>query len=390
MQRKSLFFAAAALLSLLAMACATTVPPDMTVRDLAREYQADRVKPKVDNFLVVLDTSASMEDSDGTHVKFDTAKAFVYRMNNTLPPMDMTAGLRTLGHDLSVARQPTVLAWGMTAYERAALTEAMNKQTMPGGNTLMLQALQAAAEDIKPLSGKTALIIVSDGIGIDPRPVAVIDGLKQELGDRLCVYTVLVGNNPAGAAFMQRLAGAATCGFATTADEVAGPDRMADFVKRVFVADYVPPPPPAPAPAADPDSDGDGVPDRLDRCPGTPLGARVNAQGCWILADLNFDTNKSEIKPNMMPVLNEALAVLKQNPTLRIEVQGHTDSVGAAAYNQKLSERRADAVKNYFVQNGIAATRVSAKGYGEEQSIADNATAEGRAQNRRVQLQPIQ
>jgi OmpA-OmpF porin, OOP family len=374
-------------------ACATApMTPDMTVRDLTPEYQAGKTKSKIDNFLVIMDTSLSMEDRDGEYVKFDLARSFVQRMNQTLPPLSVNGGLRTFGHDPAVARTFTALPYGMSPYRRADLAKALDSVSAPGGNSPMLDAVKAASADIEALTGKTALIIISDGKDIDNRPVGALEDLKKKMGDRLCVYTVLVGNDARGAALMQRLAGVGACGFATTAREVSSADQMADFVNKVFLAEQVVPPPPAPTPkpVVDVDSDGDGVPDRLDKCPGTPRGARVDADGCWVLADLNFDTNKADIKPAMMPTLNEALSVLRQNPSLRIEVQGHTDSDGAAAYNQQLSERRAQAVMNYFVQNGIAATRISAKGYGESSPIADNDTPSGKAQNRRVMLSPIQ
>jgi OOP family OmpA-OmpF porin len=138
------------------------------------------------------------------------------------------------------------------------------------------------------------------------------------------------------------------------------------------------------------DSDGDGVPDYLDQCPGTPKGAKVDSRGCWVLRNLHFDLDKSEIKPESYPVLDEAVKVLKENPGLRVEIEGHTDSQGSAAYNQGLSERRADAVMRYMTGKGIDSSRLSTKGFGLTRPVADNATAEGRALNRRVELTPVQ
>jgi OOP family OmpA-OmpF porin len=138
------------------------------------------------------------------------------------------------------------------------------------------------------------------------------------------------------------------------------------------------------------DSDGDGVLDKNDKCPNTPKGAKVNAVGCWVLKNVFFDTAKADIKPDMTAGLDEALTVLQKNPGMRIEVQGHTDSDGADAYNLDLSNQRAQAVVGYFAQKGIEANRLSAKGYGESKPVADNKTREGKAQNRRVELQPIE
>ena len=134
------------------------------------------------------------------------------------------------------------------------------------------------------------------------------------------------------------------------------------------------------------DSDGDGVPDYLDKCPDTPKGAPVNAVGCWIIQGINFDYDKSDIKPEYHERLQTGVRILKDNPTMKVEIQGHTDSKGSDAYNQALSERRAEAVKNYIVAAGIDASRVSSRGFGEKKPITTNETAEGRAKNRRIEV----
>jgi len=137
------------------------------------------------------------------------------------------------------------------------------------------------------------------------------------------------------------------------------------------------------------DSDGDGVVDRLDQCPGTPAGAKVDARGCEIVITLkgvNFETDSAKLTADSTAILDEAAAVLKQRPGAVVEVQGHTDSRGKDAYNQRLSERRARAVQDYLVGAGVSASVLSAKGYGEVEPVASNDTDEGRAQNRRVDL----
>jgi len=148
-----------------------------------------------------------------------------------------------------------------------------------------------------------------------------------------------------------------------------------------------PTPAPTPAPVGPTDSDGDKVSDDMDKCPGTPPGAKVDERGCWVLY-INFDFDKSVVKPEFYGALDEVVQILNDNPSVVLEVEGHTDSIGTNAYNQKLSERRASAVKNYLVKKGIGSDRLSAVGYGEERPIADNATKEGRAKNRRVELTP--
>ena len=139
------------------------------------------------------------------------------------------------------------------------------------------------------------------------------------------------------------------------------------------------------------DADGDGVCDDVDACPGTPKGVKVDERGCWVL-DQNclFDFDKSVVKPEFYPLLDGIVKVMNDNPSLRVELEGHTDSIGTNQYNQGLSERRANAVKKYLVEKGMVDMgRVTAIGYGEEKPIATNKTKEGRALNRRVELKPI-
>ncbi len=137
------------------------------------------------------------------------------------------------------------------------------------------------------------------------------------------------------------------------------------------------------------DSDGDGVLDNKDQCPGTPKGARVDARGCWVLSGLRFDTNEAAIKPQFRRILDEAAQVMSENPDMRIEIQGHTDSRGSYSYNQRLSERRAKSVRAYLISLGIAASRLTAVGFGESMPAASNATTGGQDQNRRVEMKPI-
>ena len=104
---------------------------------------------------------------------------------------------------------------------------------------------------------------------------------------------------------------------------------------------------------------------------------------------LTFDTNKWNIKSKFFKDLDEVVTVLKKNPNLKIEIQGHTDNIGSAKYNQILSAKRAKAVMEYLVKKGVDPSRLTYAGYGFSMPIASNKTAEGRAQNRRVELHII-
>ncbi len=149
-----------------------------------------------------------------------------------------------------------------------------------------------------------------------------------------------------------------------------------------------------------PDTDGDGVPDKDDLCP-DKVGTVAN-QGCPELTEgvaksLNdyaktilFDTGKSSIKEQSAGVLQNIIQILEEYKNARFNIEGHTDSVGRAETNQRLSEERAGAVRNYLIENGIASDRLVSRGYGEDRPIASNNTREGRRTNRRVEINLIQ
>lgn len=139
------------------------------------------------------------------------------------------------------------------------------------------------------------------------------------------------------------------------------------------------------------DDDGDNVVNHLDECPNTRVRAPVDAHGCEIrstveLRGVNFATSSDRLLTGAEQVLDDTIEWLRQNPHLVVEVAGHTDSDGAASANLGLSERRANTVRDYLINGGISPSRLTARGYGESEPIADNATTEGKAENRRVEL----
>ncbi len=139
------------------------------------------------------------------------------------------------------------------------------------------------------------------------------------------------------------------------------------------------------------DDDGDGVVNEKDKCPNTPPNTRVDGDGCPIpkvvrLEGVTFEFNKARLRPDAQTILTWVVGIMQKYPDMQVELAGYTDSIGGVAYNQKLSERRAVAVKEYLVEKGIDAGRIQAKGYGKENPVASNDTDEGRERNRRVEL----
>ena len=136
------------------------------------------------------------------------------------------------------------------------------------------------------------------------------------------------------------------------------------------------------------DADNDAVLDPLDKCPQTPQTAAVDENGCWATPDILFDFDSTRIKPQYHPALEVVMAVLTNNPDLKIEIQGNTDNIGPETYNRMLSEKRARAVKEYMVSKGIESDRVKAVGFGATRNVASNENETGRALNRRIDFVP--
>ena len=172
--------------------------------------------------------------------------------------------------------------------------------------------------------------------------------------------------------------------------EFGAPQPPAPKMAEVAPEPAPPPPPPPPPP---PDSDHDGVLDSMDKCPNTPPGDKVDSVGCTIkdeikLQGVNFATDSADLVPESSYVLNYAVDTLKKYPEMVIEVRGHTDNKGSKKHNVMLSQKRAESVMNYLKEHGVSNT-MTAKGFGEENPIADNKTADGRLENRRVSLRIV-
>ncbi len=190
-----------------------------------------------------------------------------------------------------------------------------------------------------------------------------------------------------------------------TVDEYGCPwDEDLDMV--LFGLDQCPDTPPGALVGVDGcpfDSDNDGYLDGIDRCPDTPEGAEVDETGCseiqegiqeglLVLHNVYFDFDEDTLRPESLPILDEVGLALLQRPGIKFEILGHTDGIGSMEYNQELSDRRADTVLTYLIDNypELDPELYSARGVGEARPIATNETPEGRQENRRVEFREIE
>jgi OOP family OmpA-OmpF porin len=183
---------------------------------------------------------------------------------------------------------------------------------------------------------------------------------------------------------MKAISAASECGSYQTVKYLDKPSSLAAWVEAVFfesAAKPAPPPPPAPG-----DADGDGVVDGMDQCANTPRGAPVNSAGCWIIPNVLFDFNEAGIRLDYRPLLDRVAMVMGDNPDLRFSIGGHTCNIGSERYNEGLSDRRANAVKQYLMGKGVPGNRLFTRGYGFSVPAASNDTEAGRKLNRRATL----
>lgn len=369
-----------------------------TIVNLNQLVQSSEYTQKTDVLYAVMDASSSMAEpyqgvnypGDTTATKFSIEKVLLQRLNKSMANLPLNAvAIRNFGNAPCLTLSAADLVYGSSQYSKQAFAHSLGTTECSSGGSPINKSLNAAAEDLKKTSGNIAVLILSDGYHFNSSPEPALQSLKNQYGKRLCVYTIWVGNpkEQEGQAALSALSHIAGCGLAMDAEAIASERRFDAFAKEVFLtkAEPVAAPiiPPAPV---DGDEDQDGVPDSRDKCPKTPRGAKVNKEGCWVIEGVHFDFDKSVIKPIDYPKLDEVVTVIQQNPGLNIEIQGHTDNIGTPDYNLPLSVRRANAVKDYLSAKVGTQAEFTTEGYGLTRPVDSNATAEGRAHNRRSQL----
>ena len=315
---------------------------------------------KADTFVIIQDASSSMNEQhthdtryvahrDAGQSKLELAKETLSHMNQTVPQLDFNSGLTAFSG--GCYNQAEVL-YGLETYDRDSLGGGLAKLTCASGTTPMGAGINTT--NSKLLTGlglgKIAMFIVSDGIsdashtadgsGGKKGAITAAKKAKDQLGDRLCIYPIQIGNEPGAEEFMNKLATIGDCGFATNAMDISSPKTMAGYVIKTLLE-----------PVGDAPAD-------------------ISPVKITFSADALFDFDKAVLKSEGKQSLDNLMSKFGKVKYDVIVAVGYTDRIGNEDYNKRLSVRRANAVKSYLVKNnGVDPSNVFVDGKGEANPV---------------------
>jgi OOP family OmpA-OmpF porin len=233
-----------------------------------------------------------------------------------------------------------------------------------GGETPFRDVFAEVQGAIKPTTGVAAVVIFSDGLADnESEAMDAARALVESHSNNVCFHTVHVGDDAAGARFLQAVAALTSCGSAREMADVWDANNLMKFTHAVFTGKTA----------------AKAAVKAMDPCAG-----RI------VLRGIEFAFDKAELSGSSSVILDVAVEQLQRCPNVPMEIDGHTDSVGPENYNQGLGQRRAETVKGYLVSKGIRFSRLTARSFGESRPVASNDTEDGRQTNRRVELHPRQ
>jgi OmpA-OmpF porin, OOP family len=351
---KRLELAFLTMLSLGLLAACSSTPPYTPVASQSDPIDVTAYAPKVDSFVVILDTSSSMREDDKERPRIETAQDLVASFNSAIPALDFQAGLVTFGKDSGrcIGTGMASPIYGMASYQSADFATALASIECAGGTTPMSEGIQAATAQLSGTTGPIAVILVSDFQWLDSSAVtAAVGRLKAQHPNKLCLHTIKVGNETSGDALIADITAAAGCDSAVGAADIASASAMSTYVTETLMG---------------------------------PLQYEKHTVSATAL----FDFDKSIVKEQGKAELHNLSELIKSQGMSvgDIDVVGHTDNVGSEQYNQDLSARRALAVKDYLVSAGVDAGIIDVSGKGKSEPVASNDTEQGRALNRRVEI----
>ena len=318
---------------------------------------------KADNFIILYDRSGSMQDKYGNTVMTELAaeRKILVEKNATLPDMNWQAGIYSFTPGLGAENLTTY--YPMQPYDKVLFSRTISKMPRePKGATLLQQGLAGLGRVMSGIQGKTVIFLFTDGqySPVDHLPSPAAQARMIASVHDVCFVVIDTGNESKSARAITNIAGVNDCSYVVPFGNLLGnPEWMTNALFTVV----------------------EKKPEMMD--------AAVEAKEIMIgyeWENILFDFDKSDIKPEYHAILADVGKHMRDNPDTRVILSGHCDNIGTWEYNIKLSHRRAASVRDYLVEKEfVEADRITLSGFGYDDPIATNETAEGRAQNRRVQ-----
>ncbi|MFO7727139.1 MAG: OmpA family protein [Desulfonatronovibrio sp.] len=323
------------------------------------------IEPKAENFIYYVDNSGSMgfDYEETGKEKQAVAKDLLLAINEELPELEANYGVYTYG--IYKEFQP------VKSFNRQAMDDAF--QAIPedfdifGRQTPMGAGLIKLDGPLSRLQDRMAVVVVTDGeSNLGPHPKDVMQDMYSRYGNRICFHFISLAQTDEEKAYVDELAGLDSCSVKAQAGQLENESARADFIERVFydtrTVTVAPEPEPEPKPEPEP------------------------AEEVIVFSNINFDFDSAAIKSEYDEMLEEAADIIKDSSDKKVVIEGHTCNIGPAEYNMDLSERRAQSVADFLVDEGISSDRLETEGYGLTKPKFDNDTRQGRALNRRVEM----
>lgn len=298
---------------------------------------------KVEQVIILSDVSGST--GEGGSAIFDLEKKLVNDFVALMPDMVYQAGFSSFAG----GSQDEWTRVGLRNGTLNEMTAAAASYEFLAGSTPLRGAVEIVGAEFRPQAGRSALVVFSDGKSATNQPIInACSAINEAQNGNLCVYTVNIGSSEEGRMVLEKMAGATGCGMAWQASDLESAAGMETAVREVFFG---------------------------------PASRTV-----VLSAEVLFDFDKATLKPAGREAINVLVADMKASPNDRVAVEGHTCDIGTAEYNMGLSQRRANAVKAYMVNQGIEKGRISTAGLGETRPAVPNTSSENRSLNRRAEF----
>lgn len=348
--------------------CASKSPGNDYSPDLLKnQLEEKNLRQKTDRLIVVIDGQGGLQ--------LEKAYRLLQGMEKSIPAsVHYEKVFRIYGWDAESFSEEVSVLFGLHEQTGQGIEELVVTKCMADSVLDPLSmTLDSLAMELPEVSGSNSLVIISNGENRREKDLDSLEYLKESLPDRLCVYPVLIGNDPEGEKHLETMAEIGGCGYLAEGNNLQSASGMSDFVGDMFFTSATV----LPSGEAE-----ESAPEKETVDSDEMLGRDKKIK---FVLNVEFDFDEAEIRPMFGDEIKKVADFLRIYPHTRALLEGHTDSVGSESYNQELSLQRARSVRNYLVDEfGIEEDRLRVRGAGETEPVADNSSASGRQRNRRV------